>query len=97
MAPGFQSLAVLKVLIHLNSYDSLIYFYDIELICYKQIEYHNESYKGKVRLLYLYLYDIDANLFILQILSWKYSQVFSNVKFANKFSISKHSMNIFKE
>ena len=45
LAPGFQSLSSHIVRIILCIYSThIIYFYDIEFICFIQIEYQNESY-----------------------------------------------------
>ena len=44
LAPGFQSLSSHIVQFHLKCICDFIYFYDIEFICFIQIEYQNESY-----------------------------------------------------
>ena len=46
LAPGFQSLSSHIVQFHLKCIcdSNHIYFYDIEFICFIQIEYQNESY-----------------------------------------------------
>ena len=44
-APGSQSLSSHLVQTHLNiHWTQIIYFYDIEFICFIQNEYQNESY-----------------------------------------------------
>ena len=46
LAPGFQSLSSHIVQFQMIVYIAthIIYFYDIEFICFIQIEYQNESY-----------------------------------------------------